>query len=250
MVRDPIIPPVSGTCPPFETGTIALMGLADIQIVVGPKAAGPTAPMVFYWHGTGSSANEYETFAPEIRDRAVASGGVLVAFQSSTGGDILSGTAIFGEGDFRITDQLVACAVRDHNVDPRRIYVTGCSAGGLFAAAMAARRSSYVAAAAANAGGWAMPVTWQNNHTPALLAAYPGYQGGPVVIDFRATSKLAGDAFKKRGGFVIDCAHDSTHCARGLGPSFWQFFDAHPFGIAPEPWSMAPPGFIGRCKIY
>ncbi len=47
-----------------------------------------------------------------------------------------------------LVDQLVACAVRDHNVDPRRIYTTGCSAGGLFAAALGAARSRYIAAVA------------------------------------------------------------------------------------------------------
>ena len=140
--------------------------------------------------------------------------------------------------------------MRDHNVDPRRIYVTGCSAGGLFSAAMAARRSSYIAAAAANAGGWAMPVTWQNNHTPALMTVHPLGGLDQVLIDFGATSKKADDAFKGRGGFVINCVHESTHCARGLGPSFWQFFESHPFGVAPEPWSTVPSGFLAGCKIY
>ena len=95
MVRDPIIPRVSGDCPEFKNSTITLMGLGGIEIVVGPKASGPTAPMVFYWHGTGSTSNEFTFFAAEIRDGVVADGGVLVSFQSSTGGDILSGTSSF-----------------------------------------------------------------------------------------------------------------------------------------------------------
>jgi hypothetical protein len=95
-----------------------------------------------------------------------------------------------------------------------------------------------------------MPVTWQNNHTPALLTVHPRGGLDQVLIDFGATSKMADDAFKARGAFVINCVHDSTHCARGLGPSFWQFFEAHPFGVAPEPWSTVPSWFLGGCKIH
>ena len=108
--------------------------------------------MVFYGHGTGSSSGEFATAATAVRDGVVNAGGVLVSFQNTTGGDVLSGTSIFGASDFELTDQLFACAVRDHNVDPRRVFTTGCSAGGLFATAMAARRSSYIAAAAPNSG--------------------------------------------------------------------------------------------------
>jgi dienelactone hydrolase len=171
-----------------------------------------------------------------------------VAFEGTLGGDLLSGTESFGEADFAVTDQLVACAVRDHHVDPRRIFVTGCSAGGLFSGAMAARRSSYVAAAAINTGGWTVDVTWQNAHTPALMAAYPAHS--VMLIDFALTSKKAADAFKGRGGFVLACPHNGSHCVKDLGPSVWRFFEAHPFGVTPQPWSSVPSGFFSGCKIY
>jgi len=45
---------VTEDCPTFQTGTITFKGLGGIQIVAGAKASSATAPMVFYWHGTGS----------------------------------------------------------------------------------------------------------------------------------------------------------------------------------------------------
>jgi len=162
----------------------------------------------------------------------------------------LSGTQIFGAGDFNLTDQLFACAVRDHNVDPRRVFTTGCSAGGLFADAMAARRSSYVAAAASNSGGWVQQVTFQNAHTPSLMTVH-GKPGVDVVIsDFSETSATANLAFKNRGAFVVTCDHGGGHCGGGpLADEIWTFFKAHPFGVDPEPWS-ALPAFPAYCRIY
>lgn len=248
---DPVIPPVTADCPQFVNSTITFMGLGGIQIVAGAAPPSPTAPMVFYWHGTGSTAGEFAFMASAVRDGVVAEGGVLVSFQNTTGGDLSSGTNIFGESDYALTDQLVACAVRDHNIDPRRIFTTGCSAGGLFADAMAARRSSYIAAAASNSGGWVVPQQFDSAYTPPLMTVH-GAPGVDVVgVDFSNTSATADQAFKARGGFAIDCNTGGNHCGGGgLAPDIWQFFEAHPYGVDPEPWAGGlPAGFSSQCTI-
>ncbi|MDH5673561.1 MAG: hypothetical protein OEZ06_15510 [Myxococcales bacterium] len=250
---DPIIPPVTGDCPAFVSGTITFGGLGGIVLEAGPKAAGPTAPMVFYWHGTASTSGEFRTMAGAVHQGVLAEGGVLISFQGTTGGDGLSGTSIFGRGDLDLADQLAACAVRDHNVDPRRIYATGCSAGGLFSTAMAALRSNYIAAAAPNSGGWSFPQQFQTpNYTPALMTVHGAAGVDVVIIDFSTTSASADMAFKNRGGFVINCDHGGRHCGGGpLAPDIWEFFKAHPYGAEPEPWSSGlPAGFNSSCVIY
>ncbi|HET6337160.1 MAG TPA: hypothetical protein VFG30_28240 [Polyangiales bacterium] len=249
---DPIIPMVTGDCPNFQNGTISYMGLGGIQISAGAKPAAATAPMVFYWHGTGSFSGEFAAMAAAVNQGVVQQGGVLVSFQDTTGGDLLSGTAIFGMSDFALTDQLLACAVRDHNIDPRRVYATGCSAGGLFTAAMLAIRSNYMAAGAPNSGGFTVPPTFQGMHTGALMTIH-GAPGVDVVgLDFSQSSASADKAFKARGGFVINCNHGGMHCGGGgLAGDVWKFFTAHPFGVDPEPWSGGlPAGFSSQCMIY
>jgi poly(3-hydroxybutyrate) depolymerase len=247
-----VIPPVTEQCPAFTDGTITFMGLPGIQIVTGPKAGGPTAPMVFYWHGTGSTAGEFAGLATAVRNGVVAEGGVLVSFQGTTGGDLLSGTNIFGVSDMNLVDQLVACAVRDHNIDPRRIFTTGCSAGGLFSAALAARRSSYIAAVAPNSGGWLAPQPFQGDFTPALMTMHGAAGRDVVIVDFSTTSATADQGFKAHGGFVINCDTGAGHCGAGsLAPSVWEFFKAHPYGTSPSPWTGGlPPGFASSCRIY
>lgn len=250
----PTIPAVTEECPSWQTGTITFMGLGGIQVVAGAKAATATAPLVFYWHGTGSTSREFGFMATAVRDGVEAEGGILVSFQGTTGGDLLSGTSIFGRSDIDLVDQLAACAVRDHNVDPRRIFTTGCSAGGLFASALAALRSEYIAAVAPNSGGFTFPQQFQSDYTPALMTVH-GAPGRDVVgVDFSNTSATADRAFKTRGGFVVNCNHGGGHCGGGgLAPDIWEFFEAHPYGVepAPSPWTSGlPSGFSSQCEIF
>lgn len=250
----PAIPAVTGECPAFQTGTITFMGLRGIQIVAGARPAAPTAPMVFYWHGTGSTSGEFSLMAGAVRSGVEAEGGVLVSFQGTTGGDALSGTSVFGRSDLQLVDQLVACAVRDHNVDPRRIFTTGCSAGGLFATNLAALRSDYIAAAAPNSGGMTFPQQFSSDYTPALMTVHGAPGRDVVVVDFSNTSATADRSFSGRGGFVIDCNHGGGHCGgAGLAGDIWEFFEAHPYGVepAPSPWTTGlPSGFSSACEIF
>jgi poly(3-hydroxybutyrate) depolymerase len=250
---EPVVPMVTAECPTFRNGTITFMGLGGINVVAGAKAASPTAPMVFYWHGTGSFAGEYATMAGAVSQGVSSEGGVLISFQGTTGGDLLSGTAIFGKGDLNLTDQLLACAVKNHNVDPKRVFSTGCSAGGLMSASMATLRSNYMAAAAPNSGGWTAPLQFQNKaNIPALMTVHGRAGVDVVIIDFATSSATADKAFKGAGGFVVNCDHGGGHCGGGgLAGDIWKFFKAHPFGTKPSPWASAlPAGFSSKCKLY
>jgi hypothetical protein len=209
--------------------------------------------MLFYWHGTGSSAAEGMSGA--IKDGVVQEGGVVVSFQGmASGGDITrSGTAIFDTTYYPVADQFYACAVQDRNVDPRRAFTTGCSAGGLMATSMAVDRSGYIAAAGPNSGGMiSTTLPWQNDHTPGLMTVHGKMGTDVVIIDFANSSNQADTVFKGRGGFVIDCDTGGGHCGgAALFPAVWQFFKAHPFGVDPSPWAGGlPAGFASQCKIF
>lgn len=250
---EPAIPAVTGECPPFVSGSFSTGGLSGITMDAGPKAAGGGS-LIFYWHGTGSFAGEYlgrtSGFMPEFK----AAGGVLVSPQGSIGGGgDCSGTATFSKNDFNWADQIVACAVRDHNIDPRRIYTTGCSAGGLQAGCMGALRSSYIAAAVPNSGGFTFPQPFQDSaHIPALMTMHGG-SGDNVIVNFGQTSTTAGNAYKGAGGGIwVDCNHMSGHCGApaALYSAGWEFMKAHPFGIGASPYASAlPTSFPSYCQI-
>jgi hypothetical protein len=72
-----------------------------------------------------------------------------------------------------------------------------------------------------------------------------------VIVDFADRSAIADAAFKMHGGFVIDCDTGGGHCGgAGLAGAAWEFLQAHPFGVSPEPWTMLPSDFPPtQCKI-
>jgi hypothetical protein len=251
--KDPKIPAMKGECPSLETGKIMMGGLSDIEIKSGPMPEGPVAPMLIYWHGTGSQSSEYNGMAGPVAKGVVSEGGVILSFGATTNmGDCsASGTFVFCTGDLAIVDQVVACAVAKRNVDPHRIYTMGCSAGGLFSAAVAANRSSYIAAVAPNSGGWVFPQTFDSDYTPALMTVHGKMGTDVVAVDFSQTSATADMGFKSRGGFVIDCDTGGQHCGGSpLAGDVWKFFEAHPYGVTPKPWmGKLPDGFSMLCTL-
>jgi Prolyl oligopeptidase family len=246
----PTIPAPMGDCPDFKTGTATIAGLAGISLQVGTMSDTKGA-MLFYWHGTGSSAVESAMF-PGNAD-IVAKGGIVVAMDKSGGkGSDCSGTGTFSEGDFDIADLIVSCGVKNHNIDPRKIYTTGCSAGGLQAGCMAEMRSSYIAASVPNSGGAVFPMANQDKHTPALMTMHGNTTDDVVIVKFAETSKSLDDAFVKTGGFVMDCDHGGGHCGApaALQSAGYQFMQDHPFGVSPEPYAAGLPSvFPMYCMV-
>lgn len=254
----PKLPEIMGECPTFMDGaSIMVAGHRRIQIVAG--AAGKGGPLLFAWHGTGGSASGALRQIPQgVQREIVEAGGIIAAFNGSdssgTEGDC-SGTGAHNIADFKAADQIAACAVKNHGIDSRRIYATGCSAGGLQSGCMAYERSSYLAAAAPNSGGIVGRRMWQDMSTPAIFTMH-GSQGGDVVIvAFADTSRTLDMSAKEHGSFVVNCNHNGGHCAASteLHTAAWEFMKAHPFGTkaADSPWAGGiPSGVPEYCEIF
>ena len=230
-------------------------GLSDVLLIVGPKSEQRTGSLLFYWHTTASSAQGEisRLVSPEWREDLLAKGGIIAALQSSTmqGGDC-SGTAAFSHGDFEVADQIAACAVRDHGIDPHRIYATGCGAGGFQAGCMAALRSSYLAAVVTNSGGLVSMLPFQTTHVPPAMTIHSTSSSLPL-IDVAQTSKLLGEHFTKAGGFAIGCSVASAFCLPGpeLQNLAWRFMKDHAFGVDPEPYASGlPAAFSEYCRAF
>jgi hypothetical protein len=251
---EPIIPEISGECPTFEEGTntVSLMGISA-TVIAGPKKEG-TGSLLFYYYGT-FRAGGVGTLPQSIKDEIAAEGGIVWAPQSAlnTGGDC-SGTGTFGIDDFKVADQVVACAVANYGIDPKRIYATGCSAGGLTSGCMGIMRSNYVAAVAPNSGGVTIGYgDLQNpNHMPSAITMNGG-SGDNVIVNFGETSEGYDNYVLKYGGFAVNCIHSTGHCGapRALYEFAWQFLKDHPFGTKPSPYAGGlPSGAHESCEIF
>jgi hypothetical protein len=256
VTQDPTVPDATGDCPDFKSGVATISGLGGISLTVGAKKEG-TGSLIFYWHGTGSSSSEFQTMIPAAAQKEISDqGGIIVAFSGSTGtGGDCSGTSTFGKDDFKIADLIAGCAVKNYGINPRQIYTTGCSAGGLMAGCMGIARSNYIAATAPNSGGITVGygAIQDPTHLPAVMTMH-GDSADMVIVTFSETSEAYDNYMMKAGAFAIDCDHGGGHCGApaDLQASAWQFMKDHPYGTKPSPYLAAglPSTFPKYCKIW
>jgi len=249
---EPVIPAITGDCPAFVTGEFSFQGLTGLM-EVGAKGSGEGA-LLFYWHGTASPTSEYLMIGKSNINRITEEGGIIVSPDGAATGEEASSCSISSFGDtvtWEIVDQIVACAVRDHAIDPHRIYVTGCHSGGLQSGCMALRRSSYVAAVATNSGGLAvLRIDYQDpTRIPAVITMHIVPEG----LNNAAASSVLDATTKFAGGFAVNCIHGGDVCEppADLYRSAFDFLFDHPFGVDPEPYlSGLPSDFPAYCSIY
>jgi poly(3-hydroxybutyrate) depolymerase len=240
----PTIPAVSGTCPNLATGNITVLG-QSVQLFVGAKQTSVKGPVLFYWHGTGSSSAEAQAIMGTQITEITGQGGIVASFSTSTKMGTDTGDAVWYTGDFAMADQILACAVQQLNIDTRRIYTAGCSAGGLQAGSMLYGRSNYLAAVMPNSGGVIFAGTLEGTHVPALITTHGG-SSDMVVVSFATTSATLDNDVKAKGGFAVDCNHGGGHCGAPAADiaGQWQFCKDHPYGVSPEPYANGLPASL------
>jgi poly(3-hydroxybutyrate) depolymerase len=236
--------------------TFSPAGIAPraVKLWVG---AGGGGPIVFYWHGTGSSPDEAAYgLGPAAIAAITASGGVVAApTHDANAGQwpwyLVSGTQL---DDLLLADEVLACAVEKKQIDTLRIHVAGMSAGGLMTAQMSLRRSSYVASAAPYSGGIIAGLNPPNENPANKLSAliFWGGTSDVVVISFQDASMAYSDLLRHNGSSTILCNHGGGHTIPQTGvPAVWRFFQDHPFGTSPSPYVAAglPSVFPSYCTL-
>lgn len=248
----PRIPSMPSQCPTFKNGTVSVLD-QKVSLQVGAKQS-KKGPILFYWHRSGGSASEVDDGLSDATTRAIlAEGGVIASFHDSTKKGQDTGNGTWYTGDFELADRVLACAIAQQNIDPKRVYTAGCSIGGLQASAMVYARSSYLAGAMPNSGGTV--VSWpleDPTHVPVLIATHGHAWLDVGIADFAAATAKQVRDLAGRGVMVVDCDHagDTCDAPTSVMSAQWRFLNDHPFGIAPEPYAKGlPSGFPTECKI-
>lgn len=249
----------SGTCPTFTNGVVTVAaggGTIQAQTWMGASGGGP---LIIYWHATSSNATLEVPLAFDT-NAVTAAGGMIVGFESSTRTGTPSNTTgndVWYQSDLAFADQAVACAIQQVHVDPRHIHAAGYSAGALQSVYMWFARSGYVASVISYSGGDVTidEAPFQDSaHAGAAIVAH-GAQGSDVFgsTDFANASAAWESQIKQAGAMAIDCNDGQAHVylqrLSSLAPVSLKFFQDHPFGVKPEPYTSLPSGFPSYCKI-
>jgi hypothetical protein len=227
----------------------------------GSLAPSQPGPLVLFWYGTnGHSSDAAYIFGLAQINAVTAAGGLVAAVSTSNKQGTDTGNGVWYTGDFDTADQVVACAIQQHRIDPNRIYATGDSAGGLQATWMAYARSGYLAAVAPLSGGligqngfYAAPTTSPQDpsNVPAALVTHGALGSDTYVIDFAVASANYEADIAAKKGFSVDCNTGGGHVSGPpqICPAIWQFFQDHPFKTTQDYGAGLPSSFPSYCKI-
>ncbi len=244
------IPTPTGPCPEFQEGTLTFrpagIPARSVRIWMSDAARTLDGPLVFYWHGTGSQPTEASTGIGTTQIEAIKAMGGIVAAPAR---DPAAGTfpwfyvsSTSRDDDFRVADEVLACAIQKVGIDVRRIHSMGMSAGGLNTTHMSYRRSGYIASVATYSGGRTSTIPTQD---PTNKFAAMIFHGGPsdqVVINFQTVSQNYYNDLKSKSQFAMLCNHGRGHTIpTDARAAVWQFLQAHPFGTVPSPYAGGLP---------
>ncbi len=247
-----------------------------------PASASKAPAVIFQWHGFGDTVSNFHGALGLTPDMDPGFPFVLVTVDDlglipSRGLD----WALFDHGapddpnpDLSLFSAVAGCLIRDHGVDPDRVYSVGFSAGAVMTNLVSSMYPKDVAATIAFSGAWfndeveAKAVNTLNFKVtfdwPKLEPSAPVpsmiTHGGPTdtysnlgseIIDFETSAAAAAPFLVAAGREVVDCAHKLGHTPHPdvTGAVILSFFKDHPRGAA-STWKTSPPATLpASCKV-
>jgi len=259
------LPQSTGTCPDFIEGVISVSPAGNsqarnVKIWASDAANRLDGPIVFYWHGTGSSPDEALTgLGIDTIDAIKAEGGIVAAPYHDPDAGIYPWFLTTyplqtREDDLRVADEILTCAIEKIGIDTSRIHSIGMSAGGLQTAQLSFRRSNYIASVATYSGGIISCDYPPPNQDPSNRFAAMILHGGDsdiVLISFKKASECYKNLLIANGNFAFMCDHGEGHTIpSGVQDDIWQFFRDHRYGFDPSIYeSGLPSDFPSYCGL-
>ncbi len=255
----PAIPQPTGTCPAIVAGdvTFAPAGIPPrkVKLALDASAANDHGQLVLYWHATGSSPVEAAYSLGSTQDTITQAGGIVATpYPDPAAGQfewfIVNQSPKLD--DFLVADEVVACLVAAHRIDPAHIHSMGMSAGALQTTAVSFLRSAYIASVSTFSGGLPAgfdPSIQNPDNKFAALIFDGGTSDNVFGVDFKAASEAYRANLTASGHFAALCDHGKGHAIPlDAAPSVAQFFTANGFGAWPSPYASGlPASFPAYC---
>jgi poly(3-hydroxybutyrate) depolymerase len=254
----------SGACPEFHDGYVMFApdGVQRRVLLYATEQPNQHGPLLFSWHSTLPNPEDATLWiGTSVIDEIKAQGGVVAAPATGYPNEVRPWDntpmgAQNTDGDQRLMDEIVACAITKVGIDVRRIHATGMSAGGLKTAQVSLRRSGYIASVVVYSGGLTdgdNPPDQDPSNPVNAMILYGGVTDiSPVDgINYTDASRRYRNTMAARGGFAFLCNHGGGHSVPGDSQaSAWRFLQDHPFGTKPSRYAMALPSmFLAYCSL-
>lgn len=255
------LPMVTGTCPKFEEGVLkfhpAGIKRARRVQVYAPDTPKEGGPMVLFWHGMGAHPTQSLRSMGKTFSDLQAQGGWLIAPYPDPRALPVPWYAFFSDkqDDHLLADEIVACAISQKLIDPRRIHVLGMSAGSFQGGEMSFLRSSYVASSALYSGGFLeerkVPARQGAQDPVATMLLFGGNIDRVAHVTYRRTSDKYIKQLKVSKDRAILCNHRRGHTMPSSAhPGVWKFFVDHPYQVHPPSYANELPEPIADyCKL-
>lgn len=258
----PSLPLVTGTCPTFEEGVLKFQPAGinrarRVQVYAPANPQEDRGPIVFFWHGMGAHPTQsLRSMGKTLRDLQ-EQGGWLIAPYPDPRALPVPWYAFFSkkEDDHLLADEIVACAISQKLIDPRRIHVLGMSAGSFQGGEMSFLRSNYVASSALYSGGFLeerdVPVRKGATDPVATMLLFGGEIDRVAHVTYRRTSDKYIKQLKVPKDRAILCNHRRGHTMPSSAhPGVWQFFVDHPYQVHPASYAdKLPEPIADYCKL-
>jgi poly(3-hydroxybutyrate) depolymerase len=223
--------------------------------------AGPR-PLMVYFHGTNGSGDAILTLG--WADELLKRGFIVVGPDGEDNGSVWPEWDAMREPsdrtrknlDVAFFDRLVDCLAAHLEVDERRIYISGMSAGGIMTNRVLRERSQLLAGGVVGSGAFDLtdPVTPGPLGPMAVLVAWGGdndewggTNAGKTVpkFNFAQQSALASQHYEKAPGVhQVHCRGDNLGHSwlASVNELMAGFLAAHPKGLATnQAWKLEPP---------
>ncbi len=260
----PAVAAYPGECPNFNGTSVALaVGGINRNLLITMPSEPNGAGVLFLWHGLGDNAKNFngafgaKQLAAKLNvivvtpDVCCNTKGAESCCSQLTGWHFTASP----ESDVGIFDGALSCLGQQFNVDRKRVYTMGFSAGGLWSTWLVMNRSQQLAAAAVLSGGindynpWTLPTA----KVPVIDASGgPGDQFGGGVVDFQTSTEVFNKKLRAAGHFVVHCQHQQGHTITSEIASYAAAFLADhawtPDGTSPLAAGL-PKSAPSACKI-
>lgn len=251
---DPAEPVAVDSCPDLSASTWATFSSGRTARVYVPSGGAESPPLLFLWHYLGGTSDDM-AWLFDAQGMADQHGAVVIAPDASAD-NIFEWDFWNGEtDDLNFYDELRACAAQELEVDLRRVYASGVSAGALWTTQLSLDRGDTLAAVLPFSGGTFFGYNSPTYAFPALLM-WGGDSdtyglSGVWKVDFQELTQEYSEGLQEDGHFVVHCNHEMGHTVPGDGPAIledWLF--PHTFGY-PSPFQGSDPSseFASYCYL-